>query len=391
MRKGGISEIKKAVNASINAAPFRDRFGLGGRSSNSGITATIFGAYGFVGKYVAESFGKKGSLCYIPFRGDEMEVRPIRPMFELGQLGFIPFSGRDEQVIRESVKHSDVVINLIGKDYETKHIVPTRRPDGKLSRVNFSFEETHVTIAERIARISREENVKAFIHVSALGANENSESDFLRTKALGEQAVRKEFPESIIVRPATVFGAEDRFLRVIADLATTLPIFPIFNEGKTRMQPVFCGDIALAIERIVNGYKDFKGCTFQLAGKELYTLREAVEYVMDVTYYAPPILNLPYPLVQLAGKAMDNTIEPQLGSDVLTRLSMDILQETNNDNLLDFNDLGIEPSEMESKAFDYLMRYRNVSHFRSVEGYYDNSRHGPNGLQDTQFHKIAGH
>ena len=156
---------------------------------------------------------------YIPFRGCELEIRHLKPPFDLGQvcaslitmvcdvslightfhfqLGLIPFSPRDHDSIYESVKNSDVVINLIGKHYETKHIVPTRRADGKLSRVNYDFQEVHVDIPRRIAEISKAAGVKSFIHVSALSADLESKSKWSRTKALGEIAVREAFPDAV--------------------------------------------------------------------------------------------------------------------------------------------------------------------------------------------------
>lgn len=107
------------------------------------------------------------------------------------------FSPRDEDSIRESLKHSDIVVNLIGKHYETKHAVPTRRADGSLSRVNFSFEEVHADIPRRIARIAKEAGVKSFVHMSALSADLESLSKWSQTKAMGEIAVREEFPDAV--------------------------------------------------------------------------------------------------------------------------------------------------------------------------------------------------
>ena len=95
----------------------------------------------------------------------------------------MPFSPRDEDSVRAAIAHSDVVINMIGKHYETKHLVPTRREDGNLSRVNYSFEDVHVDVAERIARLSKEAGVKRLIHVSALAANEDSPSQWAQSKA----------------------------------------------------------------------------------------------------------------------------------------------------------------------------------------------------------------
>ena len=95
----------------------------------------------------------------------------------------IPFSPRDEDSIRVAVAQSDVVINMIGKHYETKHLVPPRRADGSRSRVNYSFDGVHVEVAERIARLSKEAGVKRLIHVSALAANEDSPSQWAQSKA----------------------------------------------------------------------------------------------------------------------------------------------------------------------------------------------------------------
>ena len=125
------------------------------------------GAYGFLGRYFVHELGSCGTRTYVPFRGCEMEVRHLKPSFDLGQvthiyihthtntyivhtyishllhiqLGLLPFSPRDEKSIVASLKHSDIVVNFIGKHYETKHAVPTRRSNGKLSRVNYDFEE----------------------------------------------------------------------------------------------------------------------------------------------------------------------------------------------------------------------------------------------------------
>lgn len=128
-----------------------------------------------------------------------MEIRHLKPMFDLGQLGLMPFSPRDKESIYEAVKKSDVVINMIGKHYETKHIVPTRRADGNLSRVNYDFEEVNVTIPRILAEISKEAGVESFIHVSALSADLESKSKWSRTKAQGELAVREAFPEAVSI------------------------------------------------------------------------------------------------------------------------------------------------------------------------------------------------
>jgi NADH dehydrogenase (ubiquinone) 1 alpha subcomplex subunit 9 len=113
------------------------------------------------------------------------------------QLGLLPFSPRDKDSIYEAVRHSDVVINLIGKHYKTKHIVPTRRADGNLSRVNYDFNDNHVEIPRTIAEVCHAAGVTSFIQMSALSADVNSKSEWSRTKALGEIAVQEAFPGAV--------------------------------------------------------------------------------------------------------------------------------------------------------------------------------------------------
>ena len=290
-------------------------------------------------------------------------------MFDLGGLGLLPFSPRDDASIIESLEKSDVVINMIGKHYETKHLVPTRRSDGKLSRVNYDFTEVHETIPRRIARLAKEAGVKSFVHVSALSASHDSKSAWSRSKALGEEAVREEFPGAIIVKPATVFGAEDRFLNMIGEVNERLPAFPLINNGETLTQPVYAVDVGKALFQIVNNCEEFKGQTFQLAGPAEYSYKEIVEFVSDVSGVKKPMFDAPESIARFAGRFLDETISPLLTEDQIEQMKEDcVLKEGTKMKTL--VDLGIEPSSMDKYAFDFLHRFRPGGHFTMVQGYH---------------------
>uniref|UniRef100_I3M818 NADH dehydrogenase [ubiquinone] 1 alpha subcomplex subunit 9, mitochondrial n=1 Tax=Ictidomys tridecemlineatus TaxID=43179 RepID=I3M818_ICTTR len=177
--------------------------GKGGRSSVSGVVATVFGATGFLGRYVVNHLGRMGSQVIIPYRCDPYDVMHLRPMGDLGQIIFLEWNGRDKDSIRRAVEHSNVVINLVGRDWETR---------------NFDFEDVFVKIPQTIAQISKEAGVEKFIHVSHLNANIRSSSRYLRNKAVGENEVRNAFPEATIIKPSDIFGREDRFLNHFANI-----------------------------------------------------------------------------------------------------------------------------------------------------------------------------
>ena len=293
----------------------------------------------------------------------------LKPMFDLGQLGLLPFHPRDEASIHDSLKASNVVVNMIGKHYETKHIVPHRVIDGKSSRVNFTMDEVHHQIPARIARIAKEAGVETFIHVSSSMASLDSASEWARSKARGEIAVREAFPEAIIVRPNTVFGAEDRFLNWIAETIEKFPLMPILEDGKYKVQPVHCVDVAKGIMEIVQDHENYAGETFEFHGPAEYTMREVVEFVQDITTLDSPVVTIPNALATGIGRVLEETISPRFTSDSIHLMLQDNVASTSTEHK-GFKELGIVPRSMDKVAFDYLHRFRPGGHFTMTQGYH---------------------
>lgn len=195
----------------------------------------------------------------LPYRADFCEAIRLKVVGDLGQVLFQPYHLCDEEAIRKAVKYSNVVINLVGRDWETR---------------NFKFDDVHVEGARRLARISREAGVDKFIHLSSLNASSNPEphvlkkgSKFLKSKWAGEQAVLEEFPNAVIIRPSDIYGQEDRFLRYYSHIwRRQFRAMPLWYKGeRTFKQPVFVSDLAQAI---VNIAKDptIKGEIYQAVG-----------------------------------------------------------------------------------------------------------------------------
>lgn len=233
--------------------------GTGGRSSFNGMVATVFGSTGFVGRYVCNKLGKIGTQMILPYRCDQYETARLKVTGDLGQVLFQQFDLRDEEAIRKSMKYSNVVINLIGRDWETP---------------NFTFDEVHVDGARRLARLAKEMGVERFIHMSALNASPNPEailldsgSGYLRSKYFSELAVREEFPEATIVRPSDIYGSEDRFLRLYAsNWRHQMRGVPLWRNGEaTEKQPVYVSDVAQAIVNIARD-PDTAGKVYQAIG-----------------------------------------------------------------------------------------------------------------------------
>jgi len=250
--------------------------GTGGRCSFNGIVATIFGSTGFTGGYIVNRLGKIGTQMVLPYRGDTMDILRLRVAGDLGQIYFTPYNLKDEESIRKAVKYSNVVVNLVGRDWETK---------------NYKFEDVNVEGARRLARIAKECGVDRFIHVSALNATPNPEghilpkgSQFLKSKFEGELAVLEEFPDATIFRPSDVYGQEDRFLRYYMHPWRRLDQFmPVWKRGEaTIKQPCYVGDFAAGVVAAIRD-PDTKGQIYQAVGPRRYYLSELLDWFYRVT------------------------------------------------------------------------------------------------------------
>ncbi|KAK1166811.1 NADH dehydrogenase [ubiquinone] 1 alpha subcomplex subunit 9, mitochondrial-like [Acipenser oxyrinchus oxyrinchus] len=315
--------------------------GKGGRSSFSGIAATVFGATGFLGRYVVNRLGRIGSQVVIPHRCDQYDVMYLRPMGDLGQIIFLDWDARDKDSISRALAHSNVVINLVGREWETS---------------NYRFEDTHVSIPKEIARAAKEAGIEKFIHMSHLNADIRSSSKYLRTKAVGEEAVREEFPDAIIMKPSEIYGREDRFFNHFANMRWFGRAIPLIAMGKkTVKQPVYVVDVAKAI---VNAIKDpdSNGKTYALVGPNRYLLHDLVEYLYAVAHRPFVPYPLPRPLYHLAARFFEmNPFEPWTTRDKVERFHITDMKYPS---LPGLEDLGIVPTSVEQKAIEVLRRHR---------------------------------
>jgi NADH dehydrogenase len=233
---------------------------------------TLFGGGGFLGRYVAQALYKTGARVRIAQR-DPRGAFFLKPLGMLGQTQFVACDIRDAARVREVVKGSDAVVNLVG----------ILRGD---------FHGIHVEGARNVAEAAAAAGAEAMVHVSAIGADPASESEYGRSKGEGEQAVRQAFPGATLVRPSVLFGREDNFINRFAGLARLSPVLPVIRGG-TRFQPVYAADAGRAITAAALDPRNRGGKTYELGGPQILTMRELMQWVCQTTGRNRTLLEVP--------------------------------------------------------------------------------------------------
>jgi NADH dehydrogenase len=313
---------------------------------------TIFGGSGFVGRYIARRMAKEGWRVRVACRRPN-EALFVKPYGVPGQVEPLACNIRDDASVRSLIRGADAVVNCVGV----------------LNSLGANtFEAVQAEGAERIARLASAERVQTVVHVSAIGADAGSDSDYARTKGEGEAAVLAAFPTAVILRPSVVFGTEDSFFNRFAAMTRFGPILPVVG-AKTRFQPVFADDVAQAAVKGVLGQA--APGIYELGGPEVDSFRGLMGRMLHVVQRRRAVVNLPFFLARIIGFGFDIVQAVTLGlveNKVLTR---DQVKNLQHDNVVSagakgFADLGITPTAMEAVLPEYLWRYRRSGQYAAI-------------------------
>ncbi|HLU91466.1 MAG TPA: complex I NDUFA9 subunit family protein, partial [Pedomonas sp.] len=243
---------------------------------------TVFGASGFLGRYVVQRLAAQGHRVRVATRNPAL-AGFLKPLGHIGQIQLVQANVRDAQSVARAVAGSTGVINLVG-------ILSEGGPQ--------KFDAVHVEGAANIARAAAEAGCTSLVHISAIGADAQSKAGYARSKAQGEAAVQAAFPQAAILRPSIMFGPEDGFLNRFARLIKMLPVVPVIC-GDTKFQPVYVADVAEAVVAAAENPERFGGQTFELGGPTERTMREIMAYVRDEIMCKKELANVPDALAKV--------------------------------------------------------------------------------------------
>jgi NADH dehydrogenase len=296
---------------------------------------TVFGGSGFLGRHTVRALARAGWRIKVATRHPARGFF-LRPLGAVGQIDFVKCDVSNAQSVAQAVMGAQAVINLTGILF----------PKGQ------SFEDVQANGAANIAQAAAAAGVSALVHVSAIGADLESDSNYAVTKAEGEQAVREAFPNAVILRPSIIFGPEDGFFNKFAEMARTFPVLPLVGGGHTRFQPVFVGDVAAAI---VASLSRQDGRSYELGGPSTYSFKELLQLILRETGRNRALVPLPFALASLNAMILQLLPNPILTVDQVRLLKKDNVVAPTAAGLAD---LGITPTSAEAVIPSYLWRYR---------------------------------
>eukprot|EP00742_Colponemidia_sp_Colp-10_P000436 GILJ01000477.1.p1 GENE.GILJ01000477.1~~GILJ01000477.1.p1 ORF type:complete len:373 (-),score=67.05 GILJ01000477.1:84-1202(-) len=312
----------------------------GHRAAVSGVMATVFGCSGFLGGYTVERIAKNGTQIVAPFRCRWYDVKHLKPMGDLGQINLLPFNVKSDSSLVKMMEHSQVVVNLLGKDYVYK---------------GTSMMDIHAEYPARIAKLAKELGIKRFIHVSALGASPDSPSEYLRSKFIGEEMVREAFPGATILRPGSMYGEEDRFLTPLGMCAKMSPFVPLVDGGNARVQPIYVCDVAQAIANSLQLDHSI-GNTYELGGPEAYTMKRVVELIYESIRVPAVTVSVPFKAALAVSKVLEVLPFQQLTTqEAVIHQHIDRIVAPNARGI---TELEVVPVHMERAIIEVLSMYR---------------------------------
>src|SRR5437899_31771 len=319
-------------------------------ASNLDTLVTVFGGSGFLGRSVVRALAKRDYRIRVAVRRPELAGH-LQPLGRVGQIHAVQANLRYPASVEAAMRDSDVAINLVGILAE-----------GGAQ----SFDAVQARGAATVAKAASAVGAQ-MVHVSAIGADENSLSGYGRSKAAGEKAVLAAVPSATIFRPSVVFGPEDQFTNRFAALARISPVLPLIGGGVTKMQPVYVGDVATAVADAVDG-KTKPGATYEVGGPEVLTMREIMELILAITERRRMLISLPFGLAKL--QALFLQFAPgalKLTPDQVVLLRTDnVVSRAAKAAGLTLEGLGIAADSLEAIAPQYLWRFRKAGQFQRV-------------------------
>ena len=264
----------------------------------------IFGGSGQIGRNLIRKLTKNNYQVTVVTRNIHQKSYIIKTQANAGYIDIVESNIFEEQKLRKLFEKADICINLIGILFESKK--------------GNTFKNIHTIFPSLLSKLSKEYKLKHFIHLSALGINEASDSDYAKSKLEGEERILKNFPLATVIRPSIVYSVDDNFTTNFMTLLSRLPIFPLYYEGKTKFAPIHCSDLTDIIFNVISNNVNSK--IIECVGPEIISFKEILEKLLNLIGKKRLLIPMPLPIAQLSARFFEIMPKPILTRDQLKLL-----------------------------------------------------------------------
>tara|TARA_A100001011_G_C14189219_1_gene790491 strand:- start:286 stop:1251 length:966 start_codon:yes stop_codon:yes gene_type:complete len=300
----------------------------------------IFGGSGQIGRNLIRKLTKNNYRVTVVTRNIHQKSYIIKTQANPGFIEIIEASIFDEKKIRKLFEKADICINLIGILFEKRN--------------GNTFSNIHSVFPSLLSKLCKDYNLKQFIHLSALGINEATDSDYAKSKLEGEMNIKKNFPLSTILRPSIVYSVDDNFTTNFMTLLNRLPIFPLYYSGKTKFMPIHCSDLTDVIFRVIS--KNIHSKIIECVGPETLTFKEILENLLKLIGKKRILIPLPIFIANFTARIFQLLPKPILTEDQLRLLKYDNVLS---DKYLTNSKIGVPSKKIfnqEVKKYCYMWR-----------------------------------
>ncbi len=320
--------------------------------------ATVFGGSGFLGRHIVRALARKGWRVRVAVRRPDL-AEFLQTAGAVGQIQPVQANLRYPASVAAVLEGAEMVVNATG----------LRAQSGAQT-----YQAVHVDGAAALAQAAAAGGVRAYVHISGIGADAQSASPYIASKGSGEALTLEAYPDAVVLRPSVVFGPEDDFFNRFGALARFMPVIPLFAGGATRLQPVYVGDVARATVAELDGTAK-AGAVYELGGPLVMTLREAAELVLRTVERRRLLVGLPLGLSRLVASMSTLASAATLGRypkllttsrDQVDLLAVDnvVSAETEAEGRV-LRGLGIEPQAADAIVPTYLVRFRRTGQYEA--------------------------
>ena len=300
----------------------------------------IFGGSGQIGKNLIRKLTRNDYRVTVVTRNIHQKSYKIKTQANAGFIDIVEANIFDEDKIRELLKKADICINLIGILFEKKK--------------GNTFQNIHTKFPSILAKLSKQYNLKNFIHVSALGINEATDSKYAKSKLEGERLILKSFPSATILRPSVVYSVDDNFTTNLMTLLNRLPFFPIYYAGQTKFMPIHCSDLSEIISFVLS--KNINSKIIECIGPETISFKEILMELLNLINKKRILVPFFLPLANLSARFFQLFPNPLLTVDQLKLLKYDNISSGNYQTNFDIGVPSTRKFQVEVKKYCYMWR-----------------------------------